>query len=244
MKKIILLFLVLIPSLLMAQRYVVRGDSATVPGYLTREQARLDSTNRNALLALKVAQGDTVGTGAKYVTTEQMRVDSVNRNALIALKASLAGDIQWTTLLKSADTTKTATNTGTEAWADIGDLQFMMTLSKNYEIEGCIFTSSATATTGVDIALNAESGPVYSFVSSTIASATTWSFKPLTTNVDSLAQTHAGVNGQVFPQTFKGIVVVDGSNRQFKLRWRKEMVTSTDAQIIKKGSWVKYRIIN
>lgn len=66
---------------------VLKSDSSTIPGYVTRTQVATDSTNRNALLALKVAKSDS-STMPGYVTRSQVLTDSTNRNALLALKVA------------------------------------------------------------------------------------------------------------------------------------------------------------
>jgi hypothetical protein len=88
---------------------VLKSDSSTIPGYVTRSQVLTDSTNRNALLALKVAKSDS-STMPGYVTRSQILTDSTNRNALIALRVA-----------KSDSTISVITVTLDSAWTNLTD---------------------------------------------------------------------------------------------------------------------------
>jgi hypothetical protein len=189
------------------------------------------------LITAKKANSDsTLATG--YYSNEKARVDTTERNSLIAKKTSLSGEIQWTTLTVAADDVRA----GAGAWNALADLGFTGTASKRYEIEGCIFVTSATATVGVNLAFNCAAGTLSGIFEST-ASATTYTAKVIATITDSSASVHAGVVDLYYPQRFRVVWVVDGSNRAFAMQWRKEQVTGTMNQTVGQGSWIHHRII-
>ena len=149
------------------------------------------------------------------------------------------GDIPWTTLSRSADTTYSNTTT----FVDLGQLEFNMAASGVYEIEAVFFTTRANNANGFTIAFNFSQavtacGTQGWGINGSAAGTDNIKTEDMRDYLDSLQLTGATVTTLDRGAWVMGIIQNVASVTQFKFRWHTEIVGNVT---IGRGSYLRYR---
>jgi hypothetical protein len=172
---------------------------------------------------------------------DSARVATLDKAQTIAGAQTITGNVNgipyWTTLVRSADTTK-----GTITFVDLGQLEFNMAASGFYEVEWNLFVVRATAATGLTVAHNFTQAPSNTAMVGTGSNAVAAGTDMLITNtmdtyLDSLQLTGTTVTTGEWVRG-EGWILNTGSTTGWKLRWHAENAANVT---IKRGSYVSYR---
>lgn len=145
----------------------------------------------------------------------------------------------WTELQRTADTSTALFNAGTT----LGELQFTMTASGVYEIDGRIYFVRSNAANAYTLGLNCGGTPTnvgitFDGLALTTDGTDSRMTGNITTGIDSIVLTATTLTTREYVDV-KGTLTCDGSNRLFAFRYHPEVTAS--AVTISRGSWIRYR---
>jgi hypothetical protein len=144
---------------------VAKADSSTMPGYVTRSQILTDSTNRNALLALKAPLASPTFTGTPAAPTASVGTNTTQIATTAFVLANAGAGATDSIKVKASDETDTGT-----ALQNDDDLKFGIGANQTwigYAFLDCHAQNGTdgvgTNTCGIIFAINGPSGATLTF---------------------------------------------------------------------------------